>query len=168
MLDDFENIIGKNFCQFADYEDFSFAQSRNTDALNTHFNSFYQGHFQGDFRVKPFFQNHVLPRLYFCQQGTKLVYNLKILNNINSGVLLQNSFNLPERSRSLVTPKGHMYLVGGYVHLIEHFSKNTFVLDEHRSILVPRQTLQQGRCDHAMHYFADKIYAFGGMATVNK
>ena len=25
MLDDFENIIAKNFCQFADYEDFSFA-----------------------------------------------------------------------------------------------------------------------------------------------
>ena len=45
MLDDFENIISKNFCQFADYEDFSFAQSRNTDSLNNHFNSFYAGHF---------------------------------------------------------------------------------------------------------------------------
>jgi len=29
-------------------------------------------------------------------------------------------------------------LVGGYVPLVDHFSKNTFVLDEHRSLLVPR------------------------------
>ncbi len=138
MLDDFENIIAKNFCQFADYEDFSFAQSRNTESLNNHFNSFYAGHFQGDFRVKQFFNSYVLPRIFYTQQGTKLVYNLKILNNIKSGVLLQNSFNIPERSRNLVTPKGLMYLIGGYVPLIEHFSRNTFVLDEHRSILVPR------------------------------
>ena len=33
MLDDFENILGKNFCQFANYEDFSFAKSRTTEAL---------------------------------------------------------------------------------------------------------------------------------------
>jgi hypothetical protein len=45
MLDDFENILAKNFCQFADYEDFSFAQSRNTESLNNHFNAFYTSHF---------------------------------------------------------------------------------------------------------------------------
>ena len=33
MLDDFENILSKNFCQFANYEDFSFAKSRTTEAL---------------------------------------------------------------------------------------------------------------------------------------
>ena len=105
----------------------------------------------------------MLPRLYYTQQSTKLVYNLKILNNIKSGVLLQNTFNIPERSRNLVTPKGHMYLVGGYVPLIQHFSNNTFILDEHRSILIPRQTMTSARCDHALHYHDDKIYAFGGM-----
>ena len=31
MLDDFENILSKNFCQFANYEDFSFAKSRTTE-----------------------------------------------------------------------------------------------------------------------------------------
>lgn len=107
----------------------------------------------------------MLPRLYYTQQGTKLVYNLKILNNIKSGVLLQNTFNIPERSRSLVTPKGHMYLVGGYVPLIEHFSKNTFVLDEHRSILVPRNNLLKARCDFALCYQDDKLYALGGMSN---
>lgn len=33
MLDDFENILSKNFCQFANYEDFSFAKSRTTESL---------------------------------------------------------------------------------------------------------------------------------------
>lgn len=33
ILDDFENILSKNFCQFANYEDFSFAKSRTSEAL---------------------------------------------------------------------------------------------------------------------------------------
>lgn len=33
MLDDFENIISKNFCLFSNYEDFSFAQSRSKEKL---------------------------------------------------------------------------------------------------------------------------------------
>jgi hypothetical protein len=76
-----------------------------------------------------------------------LVYNLKILNNIKSGILLQNNFSIPERSRTLVTSKGHMYLVGGYIPLIKHFSKNMFVLDDHRSVLVPRSKMNEARCD---------------------
>lgn len=105
----------------------------------------------------------MLPRLYYTQPGTKLIYNLKILNNIKSGVLLQNAFNIPERSRSLVTPKGHMYLVGGYIPQINHFSKNLFVLDEHRSILVPKRKMLSARTSHALHYYEEKIYAFGGV-----
>ncbi len=57
-----------------------------------------------------------------------------------------------------------MYLIGGYIPVIDHFSKNTFVLDEHRSTLVPRQMMINSRCDHALHYFEDKIYALGGMS----
>jgi hypothetical protein len=41
MLDDFENVVSKNFCQFTDYEDFSFAQSRNTESIKNNFNFFY-------------------------------------------------------------------------------------------------------------------------------
>jgi N-acetylneuraminic acid mutarotase len=58
-----------------------------------------------------------------------------------------------------------MYLVGGFVSLIQHFSKNIFILDEHRSILVPKQNMKGARCDHALHYHNDKIYAIGGMAS---
>ena len=65
MLDDFENVLGKNFCQFANYEDFSFAKSRTTESLQEQFYQFFDTHFQGDFRVKNWFQSNVLPRIYY-------------------------------------------------------------------------------------------------------
>jgi hypothetical protein len=34
MLDDFDNIVGKNFCVYTNYEDFSFANSRSKEDLN--------------------------------------------------------------------------------------------------------------------------------------
>ena len=40
MLDDYENIINKNFCLFSNYEDFSFAQSRSKEKLEEQFNDF--------------------------------------------------------------------------------------------------------------------------------
>ena len=45
MLDDFENILTKNFCQFANYEDFSFAKSRTTEQLQEQFFQFFDQHF---------------------------------------------------------------------------------------------------------------------------
>ena len=45
MLDDFENILSKNFCQFANYEDFSFAKSRTTEQLQEQFFQFFDLHF---------------------------------------------------------------------------------------------------------------------------
>ena len=52
MLDDFENILSKNFSLFANYEDFSFAKSRTSEVLSEEFYRFFDIHFQGDFRVK--------------------------------------------------------------------------------------------------------------------
>ena len=65
-----------------------------------------------------------------------------------------------------MTPKGHMYLVGGYLPLIDHFSRSTFILDEHRSALVPRSLMFKPRCDHALHYHEERIYALGGISSV--
>ena len=31
MLDDFDNIIAKNYCVYTNYEDFSFAETRNKE-----------------------------------------------------------------------------------------------------------------------------------------
>ena len=90
MLDDFENILSKNFCQFANYEDFSFAKSRTTEALQEQFFQFFDQHFQGDFRIKNQFNSNVIPRLYYPQQGSKFIHCFKILNNIRQIVIIQN------------------------------------------------------------------------------
>lgn len=163
MLDDFENILSKNFCQFANYEDFSFAKSRTTEALQDQFYQFFDIHFQGDFRVKNWFQSNVLPRIYYPQQGSKFIHCFKILNNISQCVLIQNSFSLPERCRCIISPEGSCYLFGGFLPLIKSFLRNTFVLDEHRSSLVALQLMKQGRADHGLHMHGDKIYVLGGM-----
>ena len=133
MLDDFENILKKNFCLFANYEDFSFAQSRSTENLSQEFTSFFDYHFQGDFRVKNWFHKNVLPRIYHPQQGSKFIHCFKILNNISQCVLLQNLFPVPERTRCIVSPTGQCYQIGGYLPNLNLFMRNTFVLDEHRS-----------------------------------
>lgn len=163
MLDDFENILSKNFCQFANYEDFSFAKSRTTESLQEQFFVFFDQHFQGDFRIKNQFASNVIPRLYYPQQGSKFIHCFKILNNISQIVSIQNQFSLPERSRCLVTPEGACYLFGGYMPSLRMFMNNTFILDEHRSNLVALQPMKTGRADHALLQEGDNIYVLGGM-----
>jgi len=51
--------------------------------------------------------------------------------------MIQNPFLIPEKGRHIVTPEGHVYFMGGYLPLLKLFSKNTFVFDEHRAVLVP-------------------------------
>jgi len=71
-----------------------------------------------------------------------------------------------ERSRSLVTPSGAMFLIGGFMPSLKCYIKNTFTLDEHRSILVSLSHMNQARADHSMLYFKEKIYVFGGETAV--
>jgi hypothetical protein len=106
-----------------------------------------------------------VPRLFGIQRGTKLIHDIKILNQIKSGILLTNQFNIPERSRSLVTPAGTLYIIGGYVSLMDHFCRNTFLLDEHRSMLIGRKMMTTARADHGLHYHQGKIYAIGGITS---
>lgn len=40
MLDDFENIINKNFCVFGNYVDFSYAKEKSTEKLEEEFKTF--------------------------------------------------------------------------------------------------------------------------------
>jgi hypothetical protein len=65
--------------------------------------------------------------------------------------------------RSVVTPEGQLYVLGGYLPLLKYFVQNTFILDEHRQTLVPIQRMIQGRSDFAVIYRQNKIYIFGGM-----
>ena len=49
MLDDFDNVIGKNFCVYSHYEDFSFASSRSQDKLAEQYSAFSTSNFSGAF-----------------------------------------------------------------------------------------------------------------------
>ena len=166
MLDDFENILAKNFCQFANKQDLSFMENRSAEKIQTEFGKFYDNHFTGDFQVKNWFNANVLPRLYFPQQNSKFIHCFKILHNIQQCILVQNTFPVAERSRSLVTPEGQMFLVGGYLPPIKSYLRNTFTLDEHRSILVALQHMKTPRAEHAILYSKGTIYVFGGESLV--
>ena len=166
MLDDFENILAKNFCQFANKQDLTYMQKRTQEKVENEFNKFYDIHFTGDFQVKNWFNANVLPRLYFPQQMSKFIHCFKILHNIQQCILIQNTFPVAERSRSLVTPTGAMFLVGGYITPLKCYIKNTFTLDEHRSILVSLQHMNVARAEHAMLYSKGVIYVFGGETLV--
>ena len=48
--------------------------------------------------------------------------------------------------------------------LLKTFIDNTFILDDHRSTLVPLQRMKNSRADHAIIYQkTGHIFVFGGM-----
>ena len=63
-----------------------------------------------------------------------------------------------------MTPDGHLYLTGGYQTILKSFLDNTFILDDHRTVLVPLKRMKFARADHAVLYFKDQMYVFGGMS----
>ena len=64
-MDDFENVISKNFNTYAQSEDFSFASSRSKDELEKIFNEFAKKDLSGAFQVKDWFNSGVLPKIVF-------------------------------------------------------------------------------------------------------
>ena len=166
MVDDYENIITKNYCVYTNYEDFSFAETRSVDQLEKQFKDFVVSAFSGDFQIKNWFNQEVLPRIYHLQGNTKFIYTYKIMHNNSECQSINNNFPFPDRARHIVTPEGALYLTGGYQNLLRFFLDNTFILDDHRSTLVPLQRMKQVRADHAILYCRNSasIFVFGGMA----
>ena len=162
-LDDFDNILAKNYCVYTNYEDFSFAQSRSKDQLDLNFAKFARANLSGDFQVQNWFNPMVLPRVQFLQARSKFIYTYKILHFNTECQLVQNAFPFPEFGRHVVSPDGQLYCTGGYFGLINHVARNTFVLDEHRFVLVPLQHMTTARADHVMLWFKGAIFALGGM-----
>ena len=54
--------------------------------------------------------------------------------------------------------------MGGFVPLINHFSKNTFELDGHRSLMIAKTSFFNGRSDHSLYYNEGKIYVLVSMS----
>jgi len=65
-----------------------------------------------------------------------------------------------------VTPEGNLYVTGGFQHLLKVFLNNTFIMDDHRSTLVPLKRMHSERADHGIIYNRGLIYVFGGQAKV--
>lgn len=94
-----------------------------------------------------------------------MIHDFKVMNQIKSGILLTNQFNIPDRSRTIVTPTGALLITGGYMPLIDLFCKNTFILEEHRSMLIGRKMMITARADHGLNYHKGRIYAIGGISA---
>lgn len=125
---------------------------------------FFKTHFSGDFQLKNSFEQSVLPRIFYLEQRTKFIYSYKILNYMTQAIMIQNKFDIPENTRHILTPKGHLFMIGGFNQHTKEFLNEAYVLDEYRSQLKPLPDMFYPRADHVVHKFKDNIYAFGGMS----
>lgn len=114
MVDEFNNIVAKNFSVYGQYDDFSFANSRSADDMEEKLNQFFGEHFSGDFQLKNSFETSVHPRIFYLEQRTKFIYSYKILNFMTQAIMIANNFNIADHIRYIVTPKGNLFVMGGY------------------------------------------------------
>jgi hypothetical protein len=106
----------------------------------------------------------VLPRIFYLEQKTKFIYSYKIMNYMTQAIMIQNKFDIPENTRYVLTPKGHLFMIGGFNPVTKEFLSEAYYLDEYRSLLKPLNDMFYARADHVVHKFKDNIYVIGGMA----
>mmetsp|Transcript_35867 Transcript_35867/g.55020 ORF Transcript_35867/g.55020 Transcript_35867/m.55020 type:complete len:258 (-) Transcript_35867:558-1331(-) len=162
MVDEFTNIVSKNISVYAHQDDFSFATGRTSDDVNEKLKKFFALHFSGDFQMKERFEPKVLPRIFYLEQKTKFIYSYKIMNYMTQAIMIQNKMNIPENTRYGITSKGSLYMTGGFAN--DQFSKETYLLDENRSMFKQLHDMFNARADHAVLLFRDNLYVFGGMS----
>ena len=104
MVEQFSNIVAKNFSVYANYNDFSFANSRSAEKMDQKLTEFFGQHFSGDFQLKESFENNVHPRIFYLEPRTKFVYSYKIMNYMTQAIMIQNKFNIYDNSRYVITP----------------------------------------------------------------
>ena len=78
--------------------------------------------------------------------------------------MISNKFNIPDMCRYIITPKGQIYVIGGFNPQTKEFLNDAYELDEYRSFLKPLNNMFYPRADHVVHKFKDNIYVLGGMA----
>jgi hypothetical protein len=57
--------------------------------------------------------------------------------------MIQNKFNIPDFARYAISPEGVLFVTGGYNHQEEMFLKESYVLDEYRSIFKPLESMNE-------------------------
>ena len=105
-----------------------------------------------------------MPRIFYLEQKTKFIYSYKIMNYMTQAIMIQNKFDIPEYTRYVMTPKGHLFMIGGFNHLTKEFLNEAYVLDEYRQVLKPLNPMFYPRAEHVVHKFKDNIYVLGGMS----
>jgi len=86
------------------------------------------------------------------------------MNYMTQAIMIQNKFDIPEGTRYVMTPKGHIFMIGGFNSVTKEFLNDAFVLDEYRSMLKPLPTMIGSRSEHVVHKFKDNIYVLGGIS----
>lgn len=115
LVNEFNNILAKNFNVYGAYEDFSFATTRSADKMEQKLLEFFRTHFSGDFQLKnSFTQTSILPRIFYFEQKTKLIYSYNITNFMTQAIMIKNKFDIPEKTRYVMTPTGNVFMVGGF------------------------------------------------------
>ena len=75
----------------------------------------------------------MLPRIFYLEQRTKFIYSYKIMNYMTQAIMIQNKFNIADNSRYVITPKGHLFVIGGFNPTSREFLYESYHLDEYRS-----------------------------------
>ena len=78
--------------------------------------------------------------------------------------MIKNKFDIPEKTRYVMTPNGNVFMIGGFHPTTKEFSNEAFVLDEYRQQLKPLNDMFYPRAEHVIHRFKENIYVLGGMS----
>lgn len=52
---------------------------------------------------------------------------------MTQAIMIQNKFDIPENTRYVMTPKGHLFMIGGFDATTKEFLNQAYYLDEYRS-----------------------------------
>lgn len=113
--------------------------------------------------------------LHFFQQKSKYlhIYNLEELKNNffkEYSLELKIDFKIPRWHRSISTPNGSIYLIGGVMTFgsaQETTSKLTYIYDYEGNTLTPLNPMKIARSGHGVAYMNDRIYCVGGYTDKN-
>ena len=103
--------------------------------------------------------------LHFFQHGDKVLHTMDIGSDQHffSATKLEINFKIPEFHKSISTPNGDLYLVGGGIPETSTKSQKIFRYDFDRKTLVFCANLKYARSSHSLCFNNRYIYIVGGI-----
>ena len=109
--------------------------------------------------------------MHFFQSDSKFLYLLNLEDITQQGLPrftqqpLNISFNIPRFHKSLITPKGSIYLLGGSIPETNQKIANIYNYDPRAKSLKNMGNMINPRSSHSICYANDCIYVIGGFLT---